>query len=103
MRSEGTVRRRLPLQPLGAAADRALSRVAHSVSGFSWVAARWPELVGSHLASRVVPESLEAGTLRLRVLEPTWRRAVEAMLPEIERRVAAEIGGSRLRVELTSH
>jgi Dna[CI] antecedent, DciA len=98
----GPLRRRRPLQPLGGAADRALYRVAHSASAFSWLSARWGDLVGPHLASRVVPESLVAGTLKLRVLEPSWRRAVEDMLPEIERRVAAEIGGSQLKVEVTS-
>jgi hypothetical protein len=54
----------------------------------SLLAERWPELVGPYLAGKIEPR-LSDGALDVVVLDPRCRRAVEALLPQLEKKVKA--------------
>nr|MDQ5870831.1 DUF721 domain-containing protein [Acidobacteriota bacterium] len=64
------------------------------------IRARWPRIVGEPLSRKVTPASLSGRRLTLSLLDPAWRRPVEAMLSEIERKLAYEVPQVRPRVSL---
>jgi hypothetical protein len=55
--------------------------------GLEPIRSGWSDAIGSYLARRVEPARLRDGRLELRLLDPTCRRDLEALAPEIERRI----------------
>lgn len=72
-------------------ADGLLRRITKGESALLWIRARWDRIVGEPLARKIEPTELSGRRLTLRLLDPAWRRAVEATLPELERRLALEV------------
>lgn len=83
-----------------AAADGLLRRIAAGDQALLWLSARWDRIVGEPLARKVQPAELSGRRLTLRLLDPAWRKPVEATLPELERRIGDELPGLRPRVVL---
>lgn len=83
-----------------AAADVALRRLAEKEHALAWLKARWGRIVGEPLARKIQPADLAGRRLTLSLLDPAWRKPVEATLPELERRLAAELPAIRPRVVL---
>jgi hypothetical protein len=96
------VKRRVetPLTRLDAAADGLLRRMAKGDDALLWIRARWDRIVGEPLARKVEPVELLGRRLTLQLLDPAWRKPVQATLPELERRLAIEVPEIRPRVFL---
>jgi len=87
---------------LDAAADGLLRRLARGESALAWLEARWSRIVGEPLARKIAPASLDGRRLTLRLLDPAWKKAVAATLPDIEAKLAREMPEIRPRVTLSS-
>lgn len=85
---------------LDSTADGVLRRMSSGESALLWIQARWPRIVGEPLSRKVTPAALSGRRLTLSLLDPSWRRPVEAMLSEIERKLAYEVPQVRPRVSL---
>jgi Dna[CI] antecedent, DciA len=83
-----------------AAADGVLRRMSSGDSALLWIRARWPRIVGEPLSRKITPTELAGRRLTLSLLDPAWRKPIEAALPELERRLAVELPGVRPRVQL---
>jgi hypothetical protein len=77
-----------------------MRRMSVGDSALLWIRARWPRIVGEPLSRKIAPADLTGHRLTLSVLDPAWRKPIEAALPELERRLAAELPGVRPRVTL---
>ena len=84
------------------AADGLLRRVTRGESAFLWLKARWPRIVGEPLSRKIQPAELTGKRLTLTLLDPAWRKPVEATLPELERRLAEEMPDLKPKVFLKS-
>lgn len=60
-----------------------------SVAG---VMGRWRDVVGDSLADHCRPESFEEGALVVRADSTAWAMQVRLLLPQLERRLAEEVG-----------
>ena len=80
-----------PLVRLDAASDGLLRRLARGDDALLWIQARWDRIVGEPLARKVEPVSLTGRRLTLRLLDPSWKKPVEATLTELERKLAYEV------------
>jgi hypothetical protein len=49
--------------------------------------ARWADVLGPYLSRKISPASYSAGDLALRVSDPSCRKTVAGLLPEIERKL----------------
>jgi predicted nucleic acid-binding Zn ribbon protein len=80
-------------QSLGGIAERMLAqrgwRVPLSVGG---VVGRWREVVGDQIADHCHVETFEEGALVLRTTSTAWATQVRLLLPQLERRLAEEVG-----------
>jgi hypothetical protein len=85
---------------LDSVADGLLRRSARGESALLWLQARWDRIVGEPLARKITPYSLEGGRLTLELLDPLWRKPVQATLLELERKLAGEMPEIRPRVVL---
>lgn len=85
---------------LEAATDGVLRRMSAGDSALLWIQARWPRIVGEPLVRKIAPASLAGRRLTLSLLDPGWRKPVEAALPELERKLAFELPRLRPRVVL---
>lgn len=74
--------------------------MSSGASALSWIQARWPRIVGEPLSRKIAPAELAGRRLTLSLLDPAWRRPIEAALPELERRLAAELPRIQPRVYL---
>ena len=83
-----------------AAADVVLRRLAEGDNALAWLKARWDRIVGEPLVRKIEPAELAGRRLTLRLLDPAWKKPVEATLPELERRLGAELPAIRPRVVL---
>lgn len=81
-------------------ADGLLRRLARGEDALLWIRARWDRIVGEPLARKVEPAALEGRRLTLRLLDPAWRKPVQATLPELERKLAREVPEIRPRIAL---
>lgn len=88
------------LTRLDAASDGLLRRMAKGEDALLWIQARWDRIVGEPLARKVAPAELRGRRLTLRLLDPAWRKPVEATLPELERKLAYEVPEIKPRVIL---
>lgn len=82
------------------AADGLLRRVTRGESSLLWLQARWPRIVGEPLSRKIQPSELAGKRLTLTLLDPAWRKPVEATLPELERRLAVEMPDLKPKVVL---
>lgn len=81
-------------------ADGLLRRMAKGESALLWIRARWDRIVGEPLARKIEPDSLEGRRLTLRLLDPAWKKPVEATLAELERKLAHEVPEIRPKITL---
>ncbi len=85
---------------LDAIADGFLRNATKGESTLMWLQARWGRIVGEPLSRKIQPTSLHGRTLTLSLLDPAWKKPVEATLPELERKLAVELPAVRPRVTL---
>jgi hypothetical protein len=85
---------------LDAAADGLLRRMARGDNALAWLQARWGRIVGEPLARKIEPTALTGRRLTVSLLDPSWRKPVEATLPELERKLAVEMPNVKPRVTL---
>ncbi len=86
--------------PLEEAGRRGLARLGAESGALPLLQAQWPGLVGSYLARRTEPVSLAGGCLTLRLLDPSGRRTVRGLIPEMEKKLRQALPAVRsLRLE----
>jgi len=85
---------------LDAAADGLLRRMARGENALAWIQARWGRIVGEPLARKIEPTALAGRRLTVSLLDPSWKKPVEATLSELERKLAQELPEIRPRVTL---
>jgi hypothetical protein len=86
--------------PLDAAAAGLLRRMARGDNALAWLQARWGRIVGEPLSRKIEPTALVGRRLTVSLLDPAWRRPVEATLDELERKLAIEMPEIKPRVTL---
>jgi len=94
------MRRGSSFVPLDTVADGLLRRATRGESALLWLQARWPRIGGEPLSRKIRPEGLAGRRLTLALLDPAWRKPVEATLPELERRLAVEMPDLKPKVTL---
>jgi len=82
---------RSSFSPLDAAADGLLRRMARGDNALAWLQARWGRIVGEPLSRKIEPTALSGRRLTVALLDASWKAPVEAMLPELEKRLAVEM------------
>jgi hypothetical protein len=87
---------------LDAAADGLLRRMARGDNALAWLQARWGRIVGEPLSRKIEPISLHGRRLTLSLLDPAWKKPIEAALPELERKLSVEMPEVRPKVTLRS-
>ncbi|MFN2387100.1 MAG: DciA family protein [Thermoanaerobaculia bacterium] len=85
---------------LDSVADGLLRRSAKGENALLWLRTRWGRIVGEPLSRKVAPRALEGNRLTLELLDPLWKKPVLATLPELERKLAAEMPQIRPKVVL---
>ena len=85
---------------LDAASDGLLRRMARGEDALLWIQARWNRIVGEPLSRKVEPVALTGRRLTLKLLDPSWKKPVEATLSELERKLAYEVPEVKPRVVL---
>ena len=85
---------------LDAIADGFLRSATKGESTLMWIQARWGRIVGEPLSRKIQPTSLHGRTLTVSLLDPAWKKPVQATLPELERKLAVELPAVRPRVTL---
>jgi Dna[CI] antecedent DciA-like protein len=89
-----------PLVPLDAVSDRLFKGMARGDDALLWIQARWDRIVGEPLSRKVSPVALTGRRLTLKLLDPAWKKPIEATLPELERKLAYEVPEVKPRVFL---
>ncbi len=92
--------KRSSFSSIDAAADGMLRRMARGDNALTWLQARWDRIVGEPLSRKIEPTALSGRRLTVSLLDPTWRKPVEATLPALERKLALEMPEVRPRVTL---
>ena len=82
-------------------ADGFLRSATKGESTLMWIQARWGRIVGEPLSRKISPKALHGRTLTLSLLDPAWKKPVEATLPELERKLAIELPAVRPKVRLS--
>ncbi len=85
---------------LDVAADGLLRRMAKGEIALAWLQARWGCIVGEPLSRKIEPRELSGRRLTVALLDPAWRRAVTATLPELEAKLARELPEVRPKITL---
>jgi hypothetical protein len=93
-------RPRSGFSPIDAAADGVLRRMSSGEGALLWIRARWSRIVGEPLSRKITPAELSGRRLTVSLLDPAWKKPIEATLPELERRLAVELPGVKPRVIL---
>ena len=94
------MKRRSSFSSLDAAADGLLRRMARGDNALTWIQARWGRIVGEPLSRKIEPTALSGRRLTVSLIDPTWRKPVEATLPELEKKLALELPELKPRVTL---
>jgi Dna[CI] antecedent, DciA len=94
------MKRKSSFSPIDAAADGLLRRMARGDNALAWLQARWTRIVGEPLSRKIEPTALQGRRLTVSLLDPAWRKPVEAALSELESRLAAEMPELKPRVTL---
>ena len=85
---------------LDVAADGLLRRMAKGDNALAWLQARWGRIVGEPLSRKIEPVSLHGRRLTVSLLDPSWKKPIEAALPELERKLSVEMPEVKPRVTL---
>jgi len=85
---------------LDAASERILSETVRRRNALLWLQTRWSQIVGEPLARKIEPSELSGRRLTVSLLDPAWRKPVQATLPELERRLARELPDVKPRITL---
>ena len=85
---------------IDAAADGLLRKMARGDNALAWLQARWGRIVGEPLSRKIEPTALHGRRLTVSLLDPSWRKPVEAALDELERKLAVEMPEVKPRVTL---
>jgi hypothetical protein len=85
---------------LDAAADGLLRRMARGDNALAWLQARWGRIVGEPLSRKIEPVALQGRRLTITLLDPAWKKPIEAALPELERKLSVEMPEVKPRVTL---
>ncbi len=85
---------------LDAAADGLLRRMAKGETALAWLQARWSRIVGEPLSRKIEPTALVGRRLTVSLLDPAWRKPVQATLAELEHKLARELPEVRPKVTL---
>jgi len=85
---------------LDAIADGFLRSATKGESTLMWLQARWGRIVGEPLSRKIQPTALHGRTLTVSLLDASWRKPVQATLPELERKLAVELPAVKPRVTL---
>lgn len=56
------------------------------------VVGRWPEIVGDHIATHCHVETFDEAKLVVRTDSTAWATQLRLLLPQLERRIAEEVG-----------
>lgn len=94
------MKRRSSFSSIDAAAEGMLRRMARGDNALTWLQARWGRIVGEPLSRKIEPTALSGRRLTVSLLDPTWRKPVEATLPALEKKLALEMPELRPRVTL---
>jgi hypothetical protein len=94
------MKRKSSFSSIDAAADGLLRKMARGDNALAWLQARWGRIVGEPLSRKIEPTALVGRRLTVSLLDPSWRKPVEATLDELERKLAAEMPEVRPRVTL---
>jgi hypothetical protein len=94
------VKHKSSFSSLDAAATGLLRRMARGDNALAWLQVRWGRIVGEPLSRKIEPVSLVGRRLTLSLLDPSWKRPVEATLSELEAKLAIEMPEIRPRVTL---
>jgi hypothetical protein len=94
------MKKRSSFSSLDAAADGLLRRMARGDNALLWIQARWSRIVGEPLSRKIEPTALSGRRLTVSLLDPSWRKPVEATIPELEKKLASEMPELRPRVTL---
>lgn len=79
--------------PLGDTVDRLTGQLGWGRSlQVGGVVGRWRDVVGDRIADHCVPETFEEGALVLRADSTAWATQIRLLLPQLERRLAEEVG-----------
>lgn len=85
---------------LDAAAAGLMRRMAKGDNALAWLQARWSRIVGEPLSHKIQPTALVGRRLTVSLLDPTWKRPVEATLADLEQKLAIEMPEIKPRVSL---
>jgi hypothetical protein len=96
------MKRKSSFSPIDAAADGLLRKMARGDNALAWLQARWGRIVGEPLSRKIEPTALHGRRLTVSLLDPSWKKPVEATLAELERKLAAEMPEVRPLVTLRS-
>ena len=94
------MKRKSSFTPIDAAADGLLRRITRGDNALAWLQARWTRIVGEPLARKIEPVSLHGRRLTVSLLDPVWKKPIEATLEELERKLATEMPELKPRVTL---
>lgn len=94
------MKRQSSFSSLDAAADGLLRRMARGDNALAWIQARWGRIVGEPLSRKIEPTALSGRRLTVSLIDPSWRKPVEATLPELEKKLALELPNLKPRVTL---
>jgi hypothetical protein len=89
-----------PFTRLDDAADGLLRRMAKGDTALAWLQARWGRIVGEPLSHKIEPTGLTGRRLTVSLLDPAWKKAVTATLPELEAKLAREMPELKPKVVL---
>jgi hypothetical protein len=85
---------------LDTAADGLLRRMAKGETALAWLQARWGRIVGEPLSRKIEPTALVGRRLTISLLDPAWRKPVQATLTELEAKLARELPEVRPKITL---
>ncbi|MEX0879612.1 MAG: DciA family protein [Thermoanaerobaculia bacterium] len=94
------MKKRSSFSSIDTAADGMLRRMARGDNALTWLQARWGRIVGEPLSRKIEPTALSGRRLTVSLLDPTWRKPVEATLPALEKKLAVEMPELKPRVTL---
>lgn len=94
------MKKRSSFSSLDAAADGLLRRMARGDNALTWIQARWGRIVGEPLSRKIQPTALSGRRLTVSLIDPSWKKPIEATLPELEKKLALELPDLKPRVVL---
>lgn len=94
------MKKRSSFSSLDAAADGLLRRMARGDNALTWIQARWGRIVGEPLSRKIQPTALSGRRLTVSLIDPSWKKPIEATLPELEKKLAVELPNLKPKVTL---